>query len=118
MHKVHNKLLMIIGCVSYTGAFLLLALLDITIPQWASYWAMIFPSLILMVIGADLHFNVANVSFPLRSRFSLSTSLTSNNVDVRYVLTAKAPTIRCGRHLQHRRQAGLDHGPWHHYCHL
>lgn len=63
MHKVNNKLLMIIGCVSYTGAFLLLALLDITISHWALYWAMIFPSLVLMVIGADLHFNVVNVSF-------------------------------------------------------
>jgi len=59
MHKVNNKLLVIIGCVSYTGSFLLLALLNVNLP----YWAMIFPSLILMVIGADLHFNVANVSY-------------------------------------------------------
>jgi hypothetical protein len=59
MHKVNNKLLMIIGCASYTGSFLLLALLNINLP----YWAMIFPSLVLMVVGADLHFNVANVSY-------------------------------------------------------
>jgi hypothetical protein len=59
MHKVNNKLLMIIGCVSYTGSFLLLALLNINLP----YWAMIFPSLVLVVVGADLHFNVANVSY-------------------------------------------------------
>lgn len=50
---------MIIGCVSYTSSFLLLALLNINL----TYWAMIFPSLLLMVIGADLHFNVANVRF-------------------------------------------------------
>ena len=59
MHKVNNKLLMIIGCVSYTGSFLLLALLNINLP----YWAMVFPSLVLVVVGADLHFNVANVSY-------------------------------------------------------
>jgi hypothetical protein len=51
---------MIVGCVSYTGSFILLALLDMNI----SYWAMILPSLILTVIGADLHFNVANVKYP------------------------------------------------------
>jgi hypothetical protein len=31
--------------------------------EGSSYWAFIFPSLLLSVIGADLQFNVANVGF-------------------------------------------------------
>lgn len=58
LHKVSNKLLVVIATVSYLGAGLLLALMK----AGSSYWAFIFPSLLLSVIGADIQFNVANVS--------------------------------------------------------
>ncbi|KAE8443391.1 hypothetical protein EG329_001950 [Mollisiaceae sp. DMI_Dod_QoI] len=57
LHKVNNKLLTGIGALAYLGAALLLAV----IKEGSSYWAFIFPALILMVIGADLQFNVANM---------------------------------------------------------
>ncbi|KAI9698033.1 MAG: hypothetical protein M1836_004386 [Candelina mexicana] len=57
LHKVSNKLLVAIGALAYTGAFLLLALKK----ESTSYWAMTFPSLCLIVIGADLEFNVSNM---------------------------------------------------------
>lgn len=60
LHKVSNKLLTLIGAVCYTISFFLLALQK----SDSSYWAFTFPSLILMVVGADLEFNVTNVSHP------------------------------------------------------
>lgn len=57
MHKINNKLLLIIGAMAYTASFLLLALNRTS----ASYWAFCFPALCLMVIGADLEFTVANM---------------------------------------------------------
>jgi len=60
LHKVNNKLLTGIGSLSYLTSVLLLA----TMKKDSSYWAHIFPALLFSVIGADLHFNVANVRFP------------------------------------------------------
>lgn len=57
LHKVSNKLLMYIGTIAYTAAFLLLAFNR----QSSSYWAFSFPAFVLMVVGADLEFNVANM---------------------------------------------------------
>lgn len=57
LHKVNNKILTGIGALSYLGSALLLA----NIKEGSSYWAFIFPSLLLSVIGADLQFNVANM---------------------------------------------------------
>ena len=57
LHKVSNKLLMYAGTMAYTIAFLLLALNR----HSSSYWAFSFPAFILMVVGADLEFNVANM---------------------------------------------------------
>jgi MFS family permease len=57
LHKISNKLLMYVGAIAYTGAFLLLSLNR----QSSSYWAFSFPAFILMVVGADLEFNVANM---------------------------------------------------------
>lgn len=48
LHKVSNKILMGLGAVAYTIAFLLLALNKST----SSYWAFYFPGLALMVVGA------------------------------------------------------------------
>lgn len=57
LHKVSNKLLMLIGTSAYSAAFLLLAVNR----HSTSYWALCFPAFILMVVGADLEFNVANM---------------------------------------------------------
>jgi len=57
LHRVNNKLLVGIGALSYLGSVLLLACMK----SGSSYWAFIFPSLLLSVIGADLQFNVANM---------------------------------------------------------
>lgn len=58
LHSVSNKLLMGIGALAYTVAFMLYALNKTSY----SYWAMVFPALCLSVVGADFQFNVANVS--------------------------------------------------------
>jgi len=62
LHRVNNKILTGIGALAYVGSALLLATMSVE----SSYWAFIFPSVLLSVIGADLQFNVANVSIPLR----------------------------------------------------
>jgi nitrate/nitrite transporter NarK len=61
LHRVNNKLLTGIGALAYLGSATLLAVMK----DGSSYWAFIFPSLLLSVIGADLQFNVANVSCTL-----------------------------------------------------
>lgn len=58
LHRVNNKLPTGIGALAYLGSTHLLT----TMKEGSSYWAFIFPSLVLSVIGADLQFNVANVS--------------------------------------------------------
>jgi nitrate/nitrite transporter NarK len=58
LHRVNNKILTGIGSSAYLGSVILLA----TMKEDSSYWAFIFPALVLSVIGADLQFNVANVS--------------------------------------------------------
>ncbi|KAL2675980.1 major facilitator superfamily-domain-containing protein [Phyllosticta citricarpa] len=57
MHKVSNKLLMGIGASCYTLSFLLLGLQH----SYSSYWAFIFPGMLLGVVGADFEFCVANM---------------------------------------------------------
>jgi nitrate/nitrite transporter NarK len=60
LHRVNNKILAGTGALAYCGASLLLA----TMKADSSYWAFIFPNLLLSVIGADLQFNVAIVKPP------------------------------------------------------
>lgn len=57
LHKVSNKLLTCIGALAYTASFLILSFMEET----AVYWAYIFPALVLVVVGADIQFNVTNV---------------------------------------------------------
>ena len=64
LHKVNNTLILLCGSLSYLAANLLLAFMK---PD-SSYWAFIFPALILNVVGADFQFNVANVSAPQSGR--------------------------------------------------
>jgi len=87
-----------IGACSYVISFLLVA-----VQRYGdSYWAFIFPALILCVVGADFEFNVANVSSSrhhLSKHISLLTSLrwssawhTKTNPCVQmYVLSALPP---------------------------
>ena len=49
LHRVNNKLLTGIGALAYLGSVILLA----TMKEGSSYWAFIFPSLILSVIGTS-----------------------------------------------------------------
>lgn len=57
LHRISNKTLMFVGTSAYVIGCLLLALNL----QTDSYWAFCFPSFLLLVIGADLEFNVANM---------------------------------------------------------
>lgn len=57
LHRVSNKLLMLIAQLAYTTAFILLAVNLKT----SSYWMFCFPAFVIAVIGADLSFNVANM---------------------------------------------------------
>lgn len=61
LHRVNNTILMAAGALAYLVADLLLSLMSAE----SNYWAFMFPALILNVVGADFHFNVANVSTPL-----------------------------------------------------
>jgi len=60
LHRINNTLLLVVGSVAYVASNVLLSLMKPNSP----YWAFIFPSLILSVVGADFHFNVANVGPP------------------------------------------------------
>ncbi|KAH6659576.1 major facilitator superfamily domain-containing protein [Truncatella angustata] len=57
LHKVNNTLIVIGGSLCFLAAALLLSFMG---PD-SSYWAFIFPALILNVAGADFNFNVANM---------------------------------------------------------
>lgn len=58
LHKVNNTLIMGLGGLSYLAANILLS----TMKADSSYWAFMFPALILNVVGADFQTNVSNVS--------------------------------------------------------
>ncbi|KAJ5627509.1 hypothetical protein N7528_004936 [Penicillium herquei] len=57
LHRVSNKLLTGIGALAYTASFLILSFMK----EDALYWEYIFPALILVVVGADIQFNVTNM---------------------------------------------------------
>ncbi|KAJ6113806.1 hypothetical protein N7523_007123 [Penicillium sp. IBT 18751x] len=57
LHRVSNKLLTGIGALAYTTSFLILSFMK----EDAIYWAYIFPALVLVVVGADIQFNVTNM---------------------------------------------------------
>lgn len=58
LHRVNNAAIMGFGSLAYVGANLLLTFQK----PHTIYWAFIFPSLIMNVVGADFQFNVTNVS--------------------------------------------------------
>ena len=57
MHRVSNKLLMAIGALSWAGSSALMSAMN----ENSSYWAFVFPALVLSVVGADFEFTVTNM---------------------------------------------------------
>ncbi|KAI5868446.1 MFS general substrate transporter [Durotheca rogersii] len=57
LHRINNTGIMVFGAACYVGASLLLSFMK----QESSYWAFMFPALVLNVAGADFQFNVANM---------------------------------------------------------
>lgn len=57
MHRVSNKLLMIVGASGMVCASVLLSAMK----DHATYWAFAFPALVCSVIGADFEFTVVNM---------------------------------------------------------
>ncbi|KKY34188.1 putative major facilitator superfamily protein [Diaporthe ampelina] len=57
LHKVNNTLIIAAGSLSYLAANILLSLMRAD----SSYWAFMFPALILNVVGADFQTNVSNM---------------------------------------------------------
>ncbi|KAJ5655807.1 hypothetical protein N7507_007757 [Penicillium longicatenatum] len=57
LHRVNNSVLTGIGALAYTASFLILSFMK----EDAIYWEYIFPALILVVVGADIQFNVTNM---------------------------------------------------------
>lgn len=106
LHWVNNTAIMAGGAASYVVANLLLALQGTD----SSYWAFIFPSLIINVLGADFQFNVTNVRHPYPVAF-----LVTDHLDVRHASASIAPASSCRWHLQHADQAGVDHRAWNIY---
>lgn len=74
LHRVSNKILTGIGALGYTASFLILSFMK----QEASYWAFIFPALVLVVVGADIQFNVTNVRSAPYPFYSLSLRVFTN----------------------------------------
>ncbi|EPS31963.1 hypothetical protein PDE_06922 [Penicillium oxalicum 114-2] len=57
LHRVSNTLLVGVGSLAYLASFLILSFMK----QEAIYWAYVFPALVLVVVGADISFNVTNM---------------------------------------------------------
>lgn len=66
LHKISNKILVGIGALAYTASFLILSFME----ENATYWRYVFPALVLVVVGADIQFNVANVSLSVATSHS------------------------------------------------
>ena len=60
MSKIPGRTIMGIGGIAY----LVGATLQIFVRENTSYWALLFPSLCITVIGADFQFIVSNVCYP------------------------------------------------------
>lgn len=83
LHRIPNNILMAVGALAYVVGSVLLAVQD----AHSSYWAFAFPSLVITVIGADFHFNVANVSPPVVAPPRPRRPLTDRRVQM-YVMQA------------------------------
>jgi len=57
VHRINGTILMGVGGLAYfIGAFI-----QIFIRQHTSYWQLLFPALLITVLGADIQFIVSNV---------------------------------------------------------
>lgn len=70
LHKISNTVLVGTGALAYTASFLILSFME----ENATYWRYVFPALLLVVVGADIQFNVANVSLTVAISHSSSFS--------------------------------------------
>jgi predicted MFS family arabinose efflux permease len=116
LHRVSNKVLTGIGALAYTASFLILSFMK----EDATYWAFIFPALVLVVVGADIQFNVTNVRPSTPHIISLlSMDMFGFNLltllDVRDVLSPTIPTIHRRRNFQHGQQTVQQSWSWHCY---
>lgn len=97
LHKVSNKLLMLIGATAYMTAYLIMSFT----PDDGTYWGWYFVPLMLMVVGADTEFNVVNV----RALFLLPPSSSNangySNIDVCHVQSSIVRPVSCRRYFQH-----------------
>ena len=60
VHRLSGTVLMGIGGLAYFAG----ALIQIFIKTHTSYWQLLFPALLITVLGADIQFIVSNVCFP------------------------------------------------------
>jgi hypothetical protein len=105
LHRVDNRLLVMIGSVSYFGAMLLLATMKFGGgDEGDRYWGRVFPALVLSVVGADLQFNVANVRTDLYIKILCLRVISNMFIDVCSLIAPVIPTITCWRNLQHHHQ--------------
>lgn len=97
LHRVNNTHIMIFGAISYLAAALLFSFMRAD----SNYWAFVFPALVLNVAGADLQFNVANVSLFQISFNSYPNSRRVNffPLDVCITIPPQPPTIAGRGHL-------------------
>lgn len=114
LHKVNNTLIIAAGSLSYLAANILLSLMHAE----SSYWAFMFPALILNVVGADFQTNVSNVSSevsPLpRNNIGaiLCADILADVCDAMSISTPAGPRNRRAEHSQ-----PLERNGWSGHCH-
>lgn len=107
LHRISNKVLTGIGALAYTASFLILSFMK----EDATYWAFIFPALVLVVVGADIQFNVTNVCITtLEFEYNLT------HLDVCDVLPPAFAAVHRRWYLQYRQQTVQQSRTW--YRHL
>lgn len=112
LHKVNNTLIIAVGSLSYLAANILLSLMRAD----SSYWAFMFPALILNVVGADFQTNVSNVSYlPLFSQAAVVVGHADVLVDVCDAVPAGTPARPGNRRTEHPQP--LECHGWSGHCH-
>lgn len=81
VHRLSGTMLMGIGALAY----LVGAVLQIFVRQHTSYWKLLFPSLLITVLGADFQFIVSNVCIFLSFLHGLIFSLTNLQTKARCI---------------------------------
>ncbi|KAF9885063.1 hypothetical protein FE257_000794 [Aspergillus nanangensis] len=114
MHRISHKLLAGLGTLAYIASFLLLALIQ---PIHEYYWAFVFPSLMLVVVGSEIQFNVANsyvmASLPETQKSLAGGILTAVNKvfsNIGLTVTTAAYTADRQRSAGRETRAGPDAG--------